>query len=166
MEQQPTIHEVPATAIGVLRLFEVSQTGIDVFSDQLIKSVQEGEVDPLELRAMIKSLEVICERVNKATQENQLRAAELHPGDKFNAFGVVFQKGDVYTKYDYTVCKDPVYNQRAAILESASEQVKERETFLKSIKTSMTIVDESSGDIVTIYPPAKKTTPGLKLSIK
>jgi hypothetical protein len=160
--------DLPATALGVLKQFEISITGIGVFSDQLIQSVKEGEVNPLELKAMIKALEMILERTDKETKENQMRAADLFPGDSFEAYGVKFTKADVYTVYDFKHCNDPIWNQRAFILESAKEQLKEREAFLKTLKDPLTFVDETgdSGEIVTILPPNKKSTPGLKLSIK
>ena len=145
--------DLPATALGVFKLFEISRTGIDVFSDQLIQSVQEGEINPLELKAMIKSLEMILERTDKATKENQLREADLFPGDSFEAYGVKFTKADVYTKYDYSVCNDPIYNQRLKIATEATEQLKERETFLKAVKASFSLLDEGTGEVVQIHPP-------------
>ncbi len=160
------INELPNNALGVFRLFEISRTGIDVFSDQLIQSVQEGEVNPLELKAMIKSLEMILERTDKSTKDNQLRAADLFPGSEFEAYGVKFVKADVYTKYDYSVCNDPIYNQRLKIANEATEQLKERETFLKAVKASFSLLDESTGEVVQIHPPKVNRTAGLKLTIK
>lgn len=159
------MNELPDRAQGVLRQFEISQTGIDHFSDQLIEDVQGGHLNPLELRAMIKALEMILERANKATQENQVRAADLFPGQSFEAYGVKFTKGDVYTSYNFEGCNDPIWTQRAKILEQAKEQLKERETFLKTIKEPMGIVTED-GEAVKINPPVKKSVPGLKVSIR
>ena len=160
------MREMPDSALSVLRLFEISQTGIDVFSDQLINEVQAGTLNPLELRAMVKSLELIIDRVNKATQANQLRAADLFPGDSFEAYGVKFLKGDVYTSYNFEGCNDPVWASWAAILEGAKEQVKEREAFLKALKEPLTVVDDETGEVSTIRPPNKKSIAGLKVSIK
>lgn len=160
------IAEKPATALGVMKMFEISQAGIDHFSDQLIASVKEGEVNALEMLAMCKSLEMIIERVKKETKDNQLRAADLHPGDRFSAYGVEFQKADVYTSYEFKDCGDPIWEQREQIAASAKEQLKERETFLKTVKGQMTIVIEGTGEIVTINPPVKKSTPGIKISIR
>lgn len=155
-----------STGLDLYRKTEISRVGIDIESDFLIKAVKEGELDPLQGRAVIKERMDIYERFNKETQAEQLRAADIYPGNKFTAFGVEFTKGDVYTKYEYEVCNDPIYNQRLAILEAATEQLKQREAFLKNVKEPMTIINEETGEAITIYPPSKKTTPGLKLSIK
>jgi hypothetical protein len=157
--EQAYSKDLPASALGVLKQFEISLTGIDVFSDQLIESVKEGEVNPLELKAMIKALEMILERTDKATKDNQLRAADLFPGDSFEAYGVKFAKGDVHTSYKYEGCNDKEWA-------SAKEKLKERETFLKALKSPIDVLDKDSGEVVTIKPPVKTTVPGLKLSIK
>ncbi len=164
--EQGYSQDLPATALGVFKLFEISRTGIDVFSDQLIQSVQEGEVNALELKAMIKSLEMILERTDKSTKDNQMRAADLFPGDKFTAYGVEFTKADVYTKYEFEVCNDPqwmLFNQQVI---SSKKTLSDREAFLKTLKAPITIVDDQTGEVVTIDPPKVSRTPGLKLSIK
>lgn len=158
--------ELPTSPLGVMRQFSISKTGIDVFSDGLIQSVQEGELSPLELRAMIKALEMILERANKATQDNQVTAANLYPSDKFTAFGVEFTKADVYTKYDYTFCQDTIWERLDTDARTATERLKERETFLKAVKAPFKTVDESTGEVVTIYPPKVSRVAGLKCSIK
>lgn len=158
--------DLPNSPVGVMRQFSISKTGIDVFSDGLIQSVQEGELDPLELRAMVKALEMILERVNKATQDNQVTAANLFPGTKFEAFGVEFTKGDTSTKYDYTFCKDPIWEQLDTDARTAAERLKDREAFLKAVLAPFKTVDESTGEVVTIYPPKVSRVAGLKCSIR
>lgn len=158
--------DLPERAQGVLRLFEISQTGIDLFSDQLIEDVQGGNLNPLELRAMVKSLELIIERVNKATQDNQLRAADLFPGSSFEACGVKFTKGDIYTSYNFEGCNDPEWMLFSQQVISAKKSLSEREAFLKTLKVPLTFVDKETGEAITINPPVKKSTPGLKVSIR
>lgn len=160
------MNELSTSPLGVMRQFSISKTGIDVFSDGLIESVQEGELNPLELRAMVKALEMILERVNKATQENQVRAADLFPGTQFTAYGVEFTKADTKTVYDYSECKDPIRDRLAWEVEAATNNLKEREMFLKAVKAPFKTVDELTGEVVTIYPPKVNRTAGLKVSVK
>lgn len=152
--------------IGVLRLFETSQTGIDRFSDLLIESVKGGNVNALELKAFFKAMEMIIERVAKETKPEQMRESEKWQESTFNAYGIQFTKADVYTVYNFEGCNDPqwmLFNQQVI---SAKKSLSERETFLKTLKATLTFVDNQTGEIVKINPPNKKSTPGLKLSIK
>jgi hypothetical protein len=161
-----TIDNLPSSPLGVLKQFSISRTGVDVFSDGIIESVQNGEMNALELRAHCKAMESIIERVNKETQSHQLKEAANYPEDKFSAFGMEFTKADTYTKYDYSVCNDPVWNQLKKVLDSGNEQLKEREAFLKQVKKPLTELDEGSGEIITIQPPKVTRTAGLKVSMK
>lgn len=160
------MNELPSTAMGVLELFSTSRTGIDVFSDQVIQAVQAGEVNPLKIRIWVKTMEEIIDRIKKETNEHQLKEAEKYPEKSFEYAGAKIEKSELGTKYDYTVCNDPVYTQLQKIVEEANRQVKERETFLKSLKEPLVTVDEGSGEVARILPPLKKSTTGLKVSIK
>lgn len=160
------INDLPISALGILDLFSTSRTGVDIFSDQLIAGVKEGEINPLKVRVWSKTMETIIDRVNKETMENQLNEAAKYAEAKFSFSGAEITKADVRTEYDYTACNDPEYNRMLTILEAAKEQLKEREAFLKAIKEPLTILDEGTGEYFTIKGPAVKRTPGLKVSIK
>lgn len=158
--------DLPTSAMGVFRQLSVSKSGIDTFSNQLITSVHNGDVNALELKAFLKTLEIIIEKVNDGTKANQLSEAEKYSEKKFNAYGCEIEKAEVGTKYDYAVCGDPIYNHRIRIMEEAKSQLDERTMFLKALKEPMTIVDDESGEVATVRPPLKKSTEGLKFSIK
>ncbi len=160
------MNQLPSTAVGTIRLLAATQTEVDIFSDAVIQSIKEGHTDPLEVLVYLKAFEKVSERIIKETKQNQLTAAELYTEVNFKAFGADISKADTGTKYDYSVCNDPVWNHRSKIAEEAKSQLSERETFLKTLKTSMTIVDDESGGIVTISPPKKAANPGLKVFIK
>jgi hypothetical protein len=147
-------------------MFSTSRTGIDIFSDQLIHAVQSGEVNPLKIRIWIKTVEEILERVKKETNEHQLREAGKYSEDTFDYAGAKITKAELGTKYDYSVCGDPVHKHLSDIVESAKEQLSEREAFLKALREPLVMVDEGSGEVTRVIPPLKKSTTGLKVSIK
>lgn len=158
--------QLPSTALGVLEMFSTSRTGIDVFSDQVIQAVQNGEVNPLKIRIWLKTMEEIIDRVKKETNEHQLKEADKYTERSFEYAGAKIEKSELGTKYDYSICNDPVHIQLKKLLEEADKQLKERETFLKSLREPLIIVDEGSGEVVKVSPPSKKSTTGLKVSIK
>lgn len=155
-----------STAIEVIRQVAVSKKDIETFSCQLINAVKEGHVNPLELKASFKAIEQIIEVVNEKTKADQLKEADKYSEKKFLAFGVEIEKAEVGTKYDYSVCGDPVYNHRLQIFNEAKSQLDERANFLKALKEPLTLVDDESGEVATVKPPLKKSQDGLKFSIK
>lgn len=61
------------------------------------------------------------------------------------------------TRYDYSNCNDSEWTK-------AKEVIKEREAFLKSLKTSIDVITED-GEVVKLLPPAKKVTETVKVTI-
>lgn len=160
------MNDLPTHATGVMNLFSTSRTGIDVFSDQIIQAVKEGEINPLQVRIWIKTMEEIIERVKKETSENQLREAEKWSEQKFQYLGATIEKADVKTEYDYSVCGDIDYELFEVALNTAKESLEDRKKFLRSLKEPLDILDKDSGEVRTVRPPLKKSTAGLKVSIK
>lgn len=158
--------DLPSTAIGAARLLPTTQTQIDVFSDQMIESVRQGETNPLEVLVILKAFEKATERILKEVRENYVKEADKYSEKSFELFGAKLEKAEVGTKYNYSICNDPVYNRRLAIATEANKLVKEREDFLKSLKDPLNIVDEETGELVKIIPPLKTSTESVKVSIR
>lgn len=158
MEQQ--------TAIAALDLFATSRTGIDVASDQIIEGIRSGDVSPLKALVWCKTMEEIIERVRKETKDNQLTASEKYPGKTFEFAGATLTKAEHGTKYNYAGCGDTKWERLSVDAETAKSRLSEREGFLKALKEPLTVVDEMTGEVVTIKPPPKTSTSGLTVSIK
>lgn len=160
------MNNLPTSAYGVMKLLPDTKTGVEIFSKQLVSAVQNGEVNPLELKALFKIMEKVAEKVDSEIKENLLREAGKYPEKKFHAFGFEIEKAEVGAKYDYLACGDPIYEQRHAILEAAKAQLEERVLFLKALREPVTLVDDESGEVATIHPPVKKSVEGLKFTMK
>lgn len=160
------MNELPTTAIGAARLLPTTQTQIDVFSDQVIESVRQGEANPLEVLVIMKAFEKAADRILKEIRENFVTEAAKYPESSFEFNGVKLEKAEVGTSYDYSACNDPVYQRLFEVSFEANGQLKEREAFLKAIKRPTTIADEGTGEMITINPPLKKSTASVKVSIR
>lgn len=158
--------DLPNTPAGLMMLMPSTSSQINSFSKGIVDAVRAGNENPLnvllQIRAMEKSLKIIYENIKMYAE----READKYPGDKFEFKGNEVAKADVKTEYDYSKCNDPIYEKILYEFEQAQKVLKERETFLRALTTSMTMVDPFTGEICTINPPLKKTTPGLKISIK
>jgi len=160
------MHELPTTANEVLSLMANTSTEIDLFSDQVIESVKNGEVDPLKVLVQMKALEKASGRITKEIKDNCMNAADKYPGNSFEFMGNTIQKLDVHTEYDFKACEDSEWFRLDNLITDLKSKQKVRERFLRSLGEPTTILDESSGEITKIYPPIKKTTTGLKLTIR
>lgn len=160
------MNQLPSSAYGVMRLLPDTKQGVDMFSNQLINAVENGDVNPLQLKALFKIMEKVAEKVDAGIKDSIMREADKYSEKKFNLYGFDIEKTEVGVKYDYLACGDPIYEQRHAILEAAKAQLEERAAFLKALSGPLTIVDDESGEVATVRPPVKKGTEGLKFSMK
>jgi len=156
----------PQTPTELLTLMASTSTQIDVFSDGVIESVQRGEINPLTVLVQFRAMAIASERILKEINSNIMTEAGKYPGTEFEYMGNKMTKTEHATKYDYSNCNDPLYWQRLTIANSAKEQLKERETFLKAVKAPFSLLDEGTGEVNIIHPPTKKSTSGLNVSIK
>lgn len=157
---------LPETPVSALRMLATTQTEIDRFSDGLIQSVKDGEVNPLEILVMLRAFDKVSKRVLSEIDENYLKEADKYPEKKFELFGASIEKAEVGTSYDYTVCCDPIFEERESSMNAAKTLLDERKEFLKGLKEPMTMIHEPTGEVITIRPPAKKSTSGLKVTIR
>lgn len=83
-------------------------------------------------------------------------------------YGTAFEITEAGTKYDYSVCGDPVWNRLTSEAKAIKEKLAERETYLKTIKRLTpvgNIIDEDTSELhenVELYPPIKTSTSTFK----
>lgn len=157
---------LPDTPYGVLQQFSTSKESIIRFSDDIIEGVKEGRLDPLEVKAICKTMEIISEKINEATKSNQKTEAEKFGDKPFMNYGFEMHYTSVKTDYDYEVCNDAVYDRLAKQKIALDELIKQRQAWLKMMNGPEVLVDTDSGEQYTAYPPMKKTAMGVKLTIK
>lgn len=160
------MNDLPTTAIGTARLLPTTQTQIDIFSDLMIESVKNGEINPIEVLVIIKSFERAGERILKEIRENYVKEADKYPEKSFEMFGAKIEKAEVGVSYDYSTSNDPIYFRRLDIADRANTDLEQRKAFLNMLKEPITIVDEGTGEIVEIKPPLKKSTSSVKVTIR
>lgn len=160
------MEQLPQTPTELLTLMASTSTQIDVFSDGVIESVQRGEINPLTVLIQLRAMEKASGRILKEIHENLMTEAGKYPGNEFEFMGNKITKSEHGTRYDFSVCNDPTWARCFNIAKEATEQLKERENFLKAVKAPFSLLDEGTGEVSVISPPIKKSTSGLNVSIK
>jgi hypothetical protein len=160
------IDQSPSSPISLLNYLPSTGEQVNTFANGIVRSVKDGQENPLnvmlQIRAMEKAFKVIMDQI----KDEVVTEADKYPGTTFKFRGVDLAKGDVSTSYDYTICGDTEWERRKVDADSAKEKLSEREAFLKALKEPVTIVDEMTGEVVTVRPPLKKSVAGVKFFIK
>jgi len=137
---------------------EVNKEHIKEQSIALLKDLDEGHITPLQLAAQLKFVEDIITNVKEELRQRVVAEQSKYGKERMTFKGATFDIKEAGIKYDFSQCQDDIWNDIDKKMQMLTERRKEREAFLKTLKERFTYVDESTGEIVTIYPPQKKST--------
>ena len=137
---------------------EVTKEHIKEQSIALLKDLDEGHIAPLQLAAQLKLVEDVISNVKEELRQRVVAEKDKYGKDDMTYHGAKFDIREAGVKYDYSQCEDIQWNELSQQIDALTEQRKERESFLKALKEKLTYVDESTGEIKSIYPPQKKST--------
>jgi hypothetical protein len=152
MSKETQVLIQPDNPISVLKLIEPKDC--EKFGQLTASLVHEGHISAVEVEVLVKAWDKAFEGLRKAIRDNVNSEGEKYgENQKFSLMGGEYAYTTVNTQYDYKVCDDPIWNE----LEQAK---KDREAFLKTLKAPMDV--RVNDELVTIKPPLKKSTMGIK----
>lgn len=157
------MNQEPDTVSSVLALMPSTAVEVGKFAHQIIKSVKNGDVNPLKIQVAMRALEALAKEVIEEIQAEVLTEAQKHPETKFSAYGSIIERGEIGTKYNYEASGDTVYERLQVDADTAKARLDERIAFLKALKQPLLSVDELTGEVVKIMPPQKKSKTGVKI---
>jgi len=152
MTTQPDIRDV------VYYGKEVNKTSIKEQSIALLNDLDEGHITPLQLAAQLKFVEDVITNLKEELRQRVIAEQSKYGKERMTFHGATFDIKEAGIKYDFSHCEDAIWNDIDKKMQMLTERRKEREAFLKTLKERFTYVDESTGEIITIYPPQKKST--------
>ena len=144
---------------------DYSKTSIAKLSTILVNQVLEIG-NPLELAEQIAASENLVKAIkeDKRFADYVREQLDQYKG-KFNTeSGTKIEAAEVGTKYDFLICKDPVFESLEVELKQIEEKLKARKEFLKTVPASgidIRIDDE----LITVYPPSKSSTSSYKITL-
>lgn len=154
------------TAYSVINYNPTTKEQAESFANKLTEEVLQGEVNPLELHVKLTAMQKAFETVKTNIAKEVLAEAQKHNAPTFKAYTSEISIQELGVKYDFTNCGDLVYADLKKKEEELKMEIKNREAFLKSCKAGTELIDSESGEVYTIYPPAKSSTTGVKVILK
>lgn len=149
---------------------EFTKTDIKLLSDQFIESTMNGSIDVFQTADIISKLEFLLKEIRGNKQFVQFVTDELSirgEGGKIElSNGTKIETIEGGIKYDFQSCNDIIWQSLVSLKESAEDQLKQREAFLKAVPSSgMKVIDESTGEMSEIFPPTKTSTTTYKVTL-
>ena len=154
------------TEISILKDVLINKPFVADTSQIIISAIQQGEVNPLELKLKVKAMESVLETIKPILDKAARDEAETFGAKSFERLGAKVELFEAATKYDYSMCNDDEYKDLLVEQEKLKLKIKQREKFLQAIDGKMTLVVEGTGEVVTVFPPTKSSTSTIKITLQ
>lgn len=136
--------------------YPVTKATQSALADSIKRTLLDGEVNPIEFIAKVKGLQTALSAVEKDKAVKEIVINEIAKyGNSTTWNGATLTVRETGVKYDYSMCGDPVYMRLMAERDELDALIKKREAFLKTVPDGTTIVDDATGEIVTIHPAVR-----------
>jgi preprotein translocase subunit Sec63 len=153
---------------------DITKKGIAAAAMNIYVAIMEGNMAATDIAVMLKFVEETGKQLKELTDDNGknsfvdlVREEVERSSDDGKTYhtkhGVKFELYEAATKFGYESCGDPVWNRLSKESELIKMKMKERESFLKTIKgsTTMNVMDPDTAELhenVQLFSPAKSST--------
>lgn len=155
MKTLELINSIPSTKEGLQETIQ-----------SVKNNILEENIDPLKVSLQLRMMEDLVKALRGDSEISELIENEFnkHSEKELELHGATFTKREVGVKYDFTNCGDSAWHQINGELGRHKQSLKDRETFLKTIKEGMDIPDPETGEILS--PPGKTSTTKIVVNLK
>ncbi len=140
-----------------------SKEGITGMVDNYIKDIAFNGGDVLRDWAMCEKYGVLIGAMKEGLKPYVIKELEFCDKKESRSLGTDIKVVASGTKYDYS--ESSVWAEQKKRVDEETARLKDIETFLKSLKSPMTSVDEETGETVTHYPPSKSSSETVRSSV-
>jgi hypothetical protein len=142
-----------------------SKSQAQTFAQEIIEQVESGNYDALEVHIRAKAFMVALTQVIESIETTTLAEAEKH-GKSFEFKSARIEVKELGSKWHFDKSNDSKYFSIKSNIEKLDIERKDRETFLKSLKSKTSILDEETGELIEIFPPYKTSKTGITVTLK
>lgn len=139
----------------------ISKSSISHAVDLICMPIVDGEISASKKIVQFIALKEILEDVITKIRPSAMDQLKLAKGSAANIYGAKIEPA-TSSKYDYTACDDSEWNNLNAELNVIKAKMKERESFLKAIKSAIYLPE--TGEVVN--PPIVSQTDTIKVTIQ
>ncbi len=142
---------------------ELTKTNVNSFANQIVFEYKTGNKNPFDYLGELEFISQAIDKAKSEIRESIIDELSNHPGNVKNRNGIQFKLKESGVKYDYASTKK--WNELNDEMEQMKTQIKDLETHLKSLKAKQTMVDESTGELIELFPPIKSSKTTIEITI-
>lgn len=144
----------------------IVMNGVIVDASEVVRQLEADEINALDVKIALKQMEAAMDQVKKVADKLAADEAAKYGEKSFDYKGARIELAELGTKYDYSGCQYPPLQRIQSSIQAYGEQAKAAEAWLKSIKGKTEYIDPQTGEVCEVYPPIKRSTTGIKITLK
>jgi len=150
--------------LSLITKFPSTKNEREHFIHKAIEEIMNGNHYPLQVEVKLKNLEEIIKGIRTSTtiKNAVINEAYLFQEKTFDAYGARITKTN-RREWNYDICNDSILTEFRLQLNELQSAIKDRESFLQTLKPGMIAVDEATGE--QLIPPAVSEKTILQISI-
>lgn len=135
--------------------------------ESLASAVEQGTMNPLQLLIKLRWAQSVIEGTIQRIESDAVYEADKYGrNEEIRLHGAVCKVKEAGVKYDYSGCGDAVWTRLKENESALADQRKAREKLLQAIKGHQTIIDEETGECMTVHGPAKTSKTVVEVRLK
>lgn len=139
------------------------------YVNSMIEAVENGEISPMDLYVNLKKAGKIIDSVldSETVKESVTREYQRYGTREVDYKGGTLVQSETGVKFDYSGCQDRVITELELMKKELDEKIKARQKYLKTLPPEgVTIVDEETGEVNTLYPPSRSSLTTIKATVR
>ena len=147
---------------------ELSKTQIKAIANQTAQDIIDNGKDVIQIADTIAKIELFIKELKATPEYLDYLITEVSKYGKgmTTSTGTKLELAEVGTKYDFSQCNDPELKKMEQEFEVLEDKIKCRKDFLKTLSANgITVLDEETGETITLYPPSKTSKSSVKCTI-
>jgi hypothetical protein len=145
----------------------ISKSQLKIMADLSLQEIFEnGKI--IEAAEALSVMENFIKELRSSKQfSDYVRDEIAKNGKQIETQSAKLELAETGVKYNFDNCSDPIYQKLEQQLQSVEADLKDRKEFLKTVPMSgLSIINEETGELSTIYPPSKQSTSTYKITLK
>jgi len=136
-----------------------SKADIQTAATELTQAVHRGDIDAKEAAVALDTMaKVLKAAIDDIDELVLIELGKYAKGERIHVGAIELAPRETGVRYDYSACQDPELDALLVQQYEINERIKERQELLKAIKAPTTVVDDATGEIVTLHPPRRTST--------
>jgi hypothetical protein len=145
----------------------ISKSQLKIMADMSLKEIFDNG-RAIEAAEALSVMENFIKELRSNKQfSDYVRDEIAKNGKQIETQSAKLELAETGVKYNFDNCGDAIYQQLEQQLQSIEADLKDRKEFLKTVPLSgLSIINEQTGEVCTIYPPSKQSTSTYKITLK